>query len=139
MKHLKIVSVLLSAAITASMIVAPVCAIADEVPETSETEIVETEKETDPKGSEKKKPAETKAPEESSETGAETTKEEEKTEPSEETKLLSQFLPKLRRRFLKKLSLLSRNRFHLNLFRNLKTRNLHVMKKCLFLASAARV
>lgn len=86
MKHLKLVSVLLSAAITASMIVAPAGVIADEVPETSETEIVETEKETDPKESEKKEPAETKAPEASSETGVETTKEEEETEPSEETK-----------------------------------------------------
>lgn len=86
MKHLKIVSVLLSAAITSSMIVSPVGVIADEVPETSETQTVETSIETEQKESEKKKPAEAKAPEETTETVVETTKEEKETEPSEETK-----------------------------------------------------
>jgi len=79
MKHLKITSIILSVSMCMSMIAAPVSVFADETP--SETETIETTKETEPKETEKKKAEETKAPKET-EKVVETSKEERETEAS---------------------------------------------------------
>ena len=79
MKHLKITSIILSVSMCMSMIAAPVSVFADETP--TETENIETTKETEPKETEKKKAEETKAPKET-EKAVETSKEESETEAS---------------------------------------------------------
>ena len=83
MKHIKITSVLLSAAMCASMVMAPVSVMADETaPE--ETQIEETEK-SEPKESEKPAPKETEKPsvKETEKQEPEETKEEEPSEAEE--------------------------------------------------------
>ena len=84
MKHLKVTSALLSAAMCMSMVMAPVTVMADETTATEETQIEETEKQ-EAKETEKPAPKETEKPS-GSETEKQEPKETQKEEPAESEK-----------------------------------------------------